>query len=61
MRMIVMADGDGDGRITQAEAEARALRHFDQMDANRDGKVTPEERRAARPMMFQMRREKKAG
>jgi len=54
-RMIVMADGDRDGRITLAEAEAMALRHFDQMDANKDGRVTAEERRAARPMMMRMR------
>lgn len=44
MRMLRMADGNGDGRITLAEAEAAALRHFDRMDANRDGRVTPEER-----------------
>lgn len=54
-RMIVMADGNKDGRITLAEAEAMALRHFDQMDSNRDGRVTAEERRAARPMMIKMR------
>ena len=51
-RMIVMADSDHDGKITLGEAEAMALQHFDQMDTNRDGKVTPEERRAGRPMMF---------
>lgn len=61
-RMIVMADTNSDGRITQAEAEALALQHFDQMDTNHDGQVTPEERRAARPMMIkQMREEKKSG
>src|SRR5262245_16768980 len=45
-RMIVMADNDHDGKITLAEAEAMALQHFDQMDTNHDGQVTPEERRA---------------
>lgn len=50
-RMIVMADTDKDGRITLAEAETLALQHFDQLDANRDGQVTPEERRAGRPMI----------
>ena len=59
--MIVMADTDKDGRITLAEAEAMALKHFDQMDANRDGQVTPEERRAARPMMMKMHMAPKAG
>jgi len=51
-RMIVMADTDKDGRVTLAEAEAMALRHFDQMDSNRDGQVTPEERRAGRKLFF---------
>ncbi|HXG80989.1 MAG TPA: EF-hand domain-containing protein [Sphingomicrobium sp.] len=51
-RMIVMADTDKDGRITLAEAEALALQHFDQLDANKDGQVTPEERRAGRPMII---------
>lgn len=53
--MIVMADTDQDGRITLSEAEAMALKHFDQMDANKDGKVTPDERKAARPMIIKMR------
>ena len=50
-RMIVMADTNKDGKITLAEAQAMALQHFDKMDANHDGQVTPQERRAARPMM----------
>lgn len=58
-RMIVMADTDKDGRITLAEAEALALQHFDRLDANRDGQVTPEERRAGRPMIRKMIEEKK--
>lgn len=53
--MIVMADTDEDGRITLAEAEGLAIKHFNEMDANKDGKVTPEERKAARPMMWKMR------
>lgn len=61
-RMIVMADTNSDGQITLAEAEAMALQHFDQMDANKDGQVTPEERRTGRPMIIkQMREEKKSG
>ena len=51
-RMIVLADSDKDGRITLREAEALALQHFDQMDANKDGQVTPEERRSGRPMII---------
>lgn len=58
-RMIVMADSDKDGKITLAEAEALALQHFDQLDANKDGQVTPEERRAGRPMMIKKMIEEK--
>lgn len=56
-RMIVMADTDKDGRITLAEAETLALQHFDQMDSNKDGQVTPEERRAGRPLIIKRMRE----
>ena len=58
-RMIVMADADNDGRITLAEAEALALQHFDRLDANRDGQLTPEERRAGRPMIHKQMIEEK--
>ena len=51
-RMIVMADTDQDGRITLTEAETLALQHFDQMDANRDGQVTREERGNRRQMII---------
>ena len=51
-RMIVMADSDKDGKITLAEAEALALQHFDKMDSNKDGQVTPEERRSGRPVII---------
>ena len=43
-------DTDGDGRISRAEAQAGAPRlaaHFDEIDANKDGFITPEEMKAA--------------
>ena len=49
-------DGDRDGRVSLAEATARALSMFDRADANRDGTVTMEERRAVRQNFRQDRR-----
>jgi hypothetical protein len=46
------ADKDGDGAISKAEADAAGMKglskHFDKIDANKDGKITREEMRAAR-------------
>lgn len=43
------ADKDGDGALSKEEAEAAKMPHiaknFDAIDANKDGKVTPEELR----------------
>ncbi len=44
-------DTDGDGAVSRAEAEANAPRlakKFDKIDSNSDGKITPEELKAAR-------------
>jgi hypothetical protein len=49
--MIERMDSNHDGRVSLAEAEARALEAFDRADANHDGVVTPEERQAARGAM----------
>jgi Ca2+-binding EF-hand superfamily protein len=43
------ADTNGDGMISRAEAQAglpMIARHFDQIDANRDGQITQDELRA---------------
>lgn len=44
------ADTNGDGALSKSEAQAagntRLLDHFDAIDANKDGKVTPEELRS---------------
>ena len=43
-----MTIADGDGRIVIADAVKKALARFDAMDTNKDGTITPEERKAAR-------------
>lgn len=52
-RMFAMADADKDSRVSLAEATAAATRHFDMADINRDGTLTPEERRHMRQKMMQ--------
>jgi hypothetical protein len=43
-RLFEMADGNRDGRVSLAEAQAAALAHFDKADVNHDGRITPDER-----------------
>ncbi len=43
-------DTNGDGVMTRDEAMAQADARFDRMDANKDGKLTPDEMRPRRPM-----------
>jgi hypothetical protein len=45
--MLGQMDTNGDHAITRDEFTAGVLKHFDAADANHDGKLTPEERRAA--------------
>jgi Ca2+-binding EF-hand superfamily protein len=47
--LLGQADGDGDSAVTQAEFSAAMIARFDAADANNDGTVSSEERRAARP------------
>ena len=44
---MVMATGDGKG-IVIADAVKKALERFDAADTNKDGKLTPDERKAQR-------------
>ena len=44
--MFAIADADGDGALSFEEVTAIHKRIFDSVDANNDGKVTPEEMRA---------------
>lgn len=46
-RMAAMADTNGDHAISRDEFIAAAMKRFDAADANHDGKLTPEERKAA--------------
>ena len=53
------ADADGNGMISRAEAEKampRLVRHFERVDANKDGQVTREEMAAARKAHFEQRK-----
>lgn len=52
-KMWTMADVNHDGRVTLQEATTLALQHFDRLDTNRDGQLTPEERAAGRAMRGQ--------
>lgn len=49
-RLFEMADANKDGKVSLAEMQAFALSHFDQMDLNHDGTVTPDERQQARQL-----------
>ena len=55
-RMFETADTNKDGRVSLAEAQAAALARFDRMDLNRDGQLTPEERKQAREQFKAQRR-----
>ncbi len=53
------ADSNSDGKISRAEAEQampRLVRHFDRIDADKDGQVTIEEMATARKAHFEQRR-----
>lgn len=50
-RMLGAADVNKDGKVSLAEVQEAALSRFDRADANRDGKVTPDERKAMRKAM----------
>jgi Ca2+-binding EF-hand superfamily protein len=57
------ADTNGDGLISRAEAQALPMlaNHFDRIDANKDGQISPEELRAARQAMASAKGGKRDG
>lgn len=54
-------DKNGDGAVDKDEFVAQAEKRFGEMDANSDGKITPEERKAAHEKMRAKFREFKGG
>ena len=58
--MMRRADADNDGRVSLAEAQAAAVKHFDMVDLNHDGRITPEERQQIR-QKWREKRAPKAG
>jgi hypothetical protein len=53
---LTRADANRDGRVTEGEMVAAAQARFDAIDSNRDGTLSPEERRAARAQRRAMQR-----
>jgi hypothetical protein len=49
--MFKQADANADGKVSLAEALTKPLARFDTADTNKDGTLTPEERKAARESM----------
>ena len=58
MVILRMADLNHDGRITLQEAQSAAAQHFDQLDTNRDGRLTHDEMRAMHQKMAPMNMQK---
>ncbi|MES2989721.1 MAG: ca2+ sensor protein [Pseudomonadota bacterium] len=48
---LTMADANMDGVVTRDEVTASVAAHFAKLDTNKDGKITVEERKAAREAM----------
>lgn len=49
--MFEMADSNKDGRVSLAEMQQEALAHFDKLDLNHDGTISPDERKQARALL----------
>jgi Ca2+-binding EF-hand superfamily protein len=57
--MLRRADANNDQVVTREEFTAAAASHFDKIDANKDGSVSPEERKAAHEKMRAMMQARK--
>jgi len=60
-RKMARGGPDGDGVLTRAEAEARAAKRFDRMDANHDGKLDATELANMREMRHMKHAERRGG
>lgn len=60
MLMLRMADKDGDKSVTRAEFDAAVKTHFAQVDSNKDGKITADEREAAHKAMRDKMKERRS-
>lgn len=54
--MLDAADTNKDGKVSLAEAQQLAQSHFDRMDLNHDGTITPQERQQARKQFRSQRK-----
>ena len=61
MKMPQMSDTNKDQAISRDEFTAAHLKHFEMSDANKDGQLTPQERRAVRAKMREQMRGKMSG
>ena len=57
--LLLRADANKDGKVSLSEAMAKPMARFEGADANKDGTLTPEERKAARQQRRMERREKR--
>ncbi|WP_305097821.1 EF-hand domain-containing protein [Croceibacterium aestuarii] len=60
LRGMRNADSNKDGAVTLAELQAAALARFDAVDADKDGTISPAERKAQRDTMRDKWRERRA-
>lgn len=60
MKMLKMADANGDGAVTKDEMLTGALKHFDMADTNKDGQISAAEHETARAKMKAEWKAKKA-
>jgi Ca2+-binding EF-hand superfamily protein len=61
MHMLKRADADGDKAVTRAEFDAAVAKHFAEVDTDKSGTITAEERAAAHEAMKARMKEHRSG